>query len=1169
MLIKDRCMYDGGLQKKHRIITFFLIFIQVFFPVSLSFSSVANANTKENEFIDFNDDMAHTIDGINSLINADDVSPSLSTNLSIKNEDTTPFLKDNNFTRVNDHDLNVFDSGSLPSLGSVDISDEKENAEARMAQGAVFAGQTLFNGDVNAIDASIDYARGIGENILNQEVNDWLNQFGNARFSFGSNKTGDADLLVPIIDNPNSIVFTQIGIRSNEDRSTTNVGLGYRQYQTDWMWGVNSFYDYDLTGSNSRFGLGAELWADYFKLAANSYLRITDWHQSKLSKMRDYDERPANGFDVRAEGYLPSYAQLGAFAKYEKYFGDGVDLNTNTSPDSLKGNPSATTVGVTYTPFPLLTFKGQTARGNSNDNNIGMELTYRFGMPLSAQLDPAKVDLMRSLAGNRYDFVDRNYNIVMQYRKQDLLNISLPDSRTAEAAEIISVTATINKAKYGLKNISWSAPELISQGGTIIVTSKNTINLTLPPYVSKASSNEPHRYKLSAIGTDNEGNLSNTAVMWINVIPSKETITSLTLTPNNSILANDSDNYTAIALIKNEKGELLTGKDVTFTVSGFRNNQDVTLMTSEGDSGQIVTIQTDSIGRAVIKIKSKVSGYGILKATMKNGNSHSVRLSFIADASTARISDLILTKNNSLANGMANNIAEALVTDQFGNPVESFNLLASATNGAIVVTPSQLTNEEGKVNIKFNNTSAGNSVLTVNGSGATKSITGKFIADTSTARISSVVVSSDNAIANGKDKNTVIVTILDAYGNALNGALVELTVPSPAKYSTNPANSVTDSNGKLTINYTNTKSGPGEYSFRINNDEVTKTLTFKADSANPNSVQSSLNASPSSIEADGVDYSIITLILKDSFGNTIDGQVVNFISSLSNTTVSSVTDNGSGSYTAKLTGIKTGNTQITVTVNGVPFAISPVTISLVAGSPKQINSDIVVDKASYVAGGPVQVTVTLKDAQGNAVSGQSGALAGAVTVPNAAVKAGSSWAETGPGTGVYAITYEAQTAGTGLKAALQLTGWGGAVQSAAYAITADGGSATLISSNLTIMVDNQAANGKAKNQVKAVVTDAYGNVVQGQAVSFTSDNGASPASLSVTTNSNGEALFNVTNIKSGKTEITATVNGITQTISVNFIGDKATARITGVSLIGTVTSKLANSSDYFEFEAVV
>ena len=79
------------------------------------------------------------------------------------------------------------------------------------------------------------------------------------------------------------------------------------------------------------------------------------------------------------------------------------------------------------------------------------------------------------------------------------------------------------------------------------------------------------------------------------------------------------------------------------------------------------------------------------------------------------------------------------------------------------------------------------------------------------------------------------------------------------------------------------------------------------------------------------------------------------------------------------------------------------------------------------------VTVTLKDAQDNAVTGASSSLTTeTVTVANATQKSGSSWRDNGDGT--YTATYTATTAGTGLKATLRLSGWSGSAQSAEYAI---------------------------------------------------------------------------------------------------------------------------------------
>ncbi|EJD6040696.1 inverse autotransporter beta domain-containing protein, partial [Morganella morganii] len=667
--------------------------------------------------------------GIQALMNDDGATGSESTGVIPPAGQGSVPVQDFSGLPVSVHDNTVRQDdilSALPTLGLPDSPDENnEQPAARVAAGVSQAGQLLSADDVT--EASLGYVRSIGENLLNQQVNDWLNQVGHARIQFGSNKTGDADVLVPLVDNPNSLFFSQIGLRANEERTTTNLGLGYRQYEDGWMWGVNSFYDYDITGSNSRVGVGGELWADYLKFAANGYFRVTDWHQSTLHEMRDYDERPANGFDIRAEGYLPDYPQLGAFAKYEQYFGDGVSLAGTTSSGELKSNPSVSTIGLSYTPFPLITFKGQTSRGDSNDSQIGMELSYRFGVPLSQQLDTDNVDLMRNLAGNRYDFVDRNYNIVMQYRKQELLRIALPPTLNGEAAQTLPVTVSVLKAKYGLKSLRWSAPELLANGGEIKQTGLTTADITLPEYIFMDRNGGPQGYRVTAVGEDNEGNPSNTAEMWVNVIPSVETITKLTVTPNQSLIANNSDQFTAVALLRNDKGEVLPNKAVTFSVSGLKNPEGVTIYDADGNSGQTLTVISGPDGTATVKIISKSAGKASLQAKMRNGNSRAESITYIADLSTAKIKTLELTNNKAVADGQAKNIAVATVTDQFDNLVENFPLTARADNGATVIDPNQQTDSNGQVTIRFSSKTAGDSKLVVEGTGTSKSVTAQFI----------------------------------------------------------------------------------------------------------------------------------------------------------------------------------------------------------------------------------------------------------------------------------------------------------------------------------------------------------------------------------------------------------------------------------------------------------
>ncbi|OBU10829.1 Ig-like domain-containing protein [Morganella psychrotolerans] len=1180
--------------KTKRVTAYLLLFLQLFFPISVATSSVAYAIEQDNAVM-----MSDTFDGLNALI---DTSPapsekpagnssaghSGSNNFTVQmpagsefgvmpadpgagfisgqNGMTFPMsvstLPDPAKPAPRDNTVRTDDIFSaLPTMGLPDISPEDDAAasEAKWAGNASQAGQILSSDD--AVNASVGYARSLGENLLNQQVNDWLNQVGHARIQFGSNKTGDADLLIPLVDNPNSLLFSQFGIRANDERTTTNLGLGYRQYEEGWMWGLNSFYDYDITGSNSRVGVGGELWADYVKFAANGYFRVTDWHQSTLNEMRDYDERPANGFDVRAEGYLPDYPQLGAFAKYEQYFGDGISLAGTTSSGELKNNPSVSTVGISYTPFPLITFKGETSRGDSNDSKVGMELSYRFGVPLSQQLDTENVDLMRNLAGNRYDFVDRNYNIVMQYRKQELLRIGLPPELKGEAAQTLPVTASVLKAKYGLKSLRWSAPELEANGGEIRQTGLTTVDITLPEYVFMTRTGAPQGYRVTAVGTDNEGNLSNTAEMWVNVIPSTETITKLTVTPNRELLANNSDQFTAVALLQSDTGGVLANKAVTFSVSGLKNAGGVTIFDAEGNSGQTLTVITGADGTATIKIISKSAGKGLLKAKMRNGNSRTEAIVFVADSSTAKIKTLELTHNKALANGQEKNIALTTVTDQFDNPVNNFTLNARADNGATVVNATAQTDESGRMTTQFSSEIAGDSKLVVEGAGTSKSVTAQFIADISTAKIQSVVITHDNAIADGKAKNGVLVTVTDNRNNPLTGAPVTITVPGTARYQTQPVSGVTDSRGQLQVDITNTKAAQENYTFSINNSSETRQLTFIADETTATITDSRLVIVTNNQLADGVAANQVKATVVDKYNNRVPNIVVEFKTNHDAIPQQAqLTTDSNGEVVFNLTNTLTGATVVIAGLNNtsatktVMFTADSSTAEILSN-----NMTVVVDNSPANGTTKNRVKAIVTDARGNLVPYVSVTF----TTDNGASPASLPLLTDEQGEVFFNLT---NTVATPVSVTAQVNA---NQMTKTVTFIADTSTAQITDANLTVTQDNQPANGVAKNQVRAVVTDARNNPVPDTDVIFYSNNGAQPDTLTVTTNAQGEAVFDVTNIRAGKTTITISLNGKNKVRNVTFAPDKSTATVTDANLIIVKDRQPANGTAHNIVKAIV
>ncbi|MBD2786739.1 inverse autotransporter beta domain-containing protein, partial [Xenorhabdus sp. 3] len=81
-----------------------------------------------------------------------------------------------------------------------------------------------------------------------------------------------------------------------------------------------------------------------------TYLRLTKWRDSP--EEHGWEERPANGFDLLGEFYLPAYPNLGGKLGFEQYYGDNVALFNR---DSKQKNPSLGRIGLNYTPVPLVT----------------------------------------------------------------------------------------------------------------------------------------------------------------------------------------------------------------------------------------------------------------------------------------------------------------------------------------------------------------------------------------------------------------------------------------------------------------------------------------------------------------------------------------------------------------------------------------------------------------------------------------------------------------------------------------------------------------------------------------------------------------------------------------------------------------------------------------------
>ncbi|PVZ78039.1 hypothetical protein C9426_35210, partial [Serratia sp. S1B] len=726
----------------------------------------------------------------------------------------------------------------------------------KLAGYAMSGGTALASG--NTTKSAEQMVRSAASNELNDSAQQWLSQFGTARVQLNVNERAhldgsSADVLVPLSDSKKNMLFTQLGARNKDGRNTVNTGVGARTFHDRWMYGVNTFFDDDITGHNQRLGVGAEVWTDYLKLSANSYFGLSDWHQSR--DFTNYNERPATGYDVRAEAYLPAYPQLGGTLMYEQYQGNNVALS---SKNHLQKNPRTVTAGINYTPIPLLTLGAQHRLGNSghSDGTLNLQFNYHLGESWQSHIDPSVVAGKRTLAGSRLDLVERNNNLVLDYQKQEVIHLSMPAQLVGDAGSTLMLNALVT-AKYGLGRIDWDSAALIAAGGQVQQTATQTLSITLPNDQSE------HSYILGAVAYDTHGNASNHATVLIKVMPPSLNAQRGTLTTERvEMLANGNDTSRVILTLRDGNNNPVSGQTVTFVTT--LGSVGAVTETSPGVYSATLTAGA-SAGQATItaKLGNNIAGIAPAKVMMT------------ADINNlkASTSSLVASPTVIEANGSATSLMTLTLRDANNNPVVGQAVTFTTTLGTLSAV-----NEEG----------------------------------------------------NG------------LYSTTLTAGLVE------------GVTNITVSVGGTVLS------------------DLSTNITLKSGVISASS--STLVASPSTIVADNNSASTLTLTLKDFNGNPVEGQNVIFISSLTNSHVSSAVDHQDGTYTALLTGTTTGKADITVKVGDSDFAVNAASVTLMANNslPTIDTNNLKANNGgSTVADGKTSNTVSLPvtDANGNPLPG--------------------------------------------------------------------------------------------------------------------------------------------------------------------------------------------------------
>ena len=1037
------------------------------------------------------------------------------------------------------------------NLKAMQMERDGKDPQMQVAEVAQQSG-TLLARDMDSEQAA-SMARGWVASSASAQATDWLSRWGTARVSLGvdedfSLKSSSFEFLHPWYETPDNLVFSQHTLHRTDDRTQTNHGIGWRYFTSSWMSGVNMFIDHDLTRYHTRTGMGVEYWRDYLKLSGNGYLRLSNW-RSAPELDNDYEARPANGWDLRAEGWLPAWPQLGGKLVYEQYYGDEVAL---FGKDERQNDPHAITAGLSYTPVPLISFSAEQRQGKQgeNDTRIGMELTLQPGHSLQKQLDPAEVAARRSLVGSRYDLVDRNNNIVLEYRKKELVRLTLTDPLKGKPGEVKSLVSSL-QTKYALKGYDIEAAALQSAGGKVAVSGKD-IQITIPPYRFTAMPETDNTYPIAVTAEDSKGNFSRREESMVVVEKPTLSLTDSTLSVDLQILLADGKSTSTLTYTaRDSSGKPIPGMTLKTQVKGL---QDFALSEwKDNGNGTYTQIVTAGKTSGALSLMPQFNGDDIAKTP--------ALIAIVANTASRADSTIETDQDNYVAGKPI--VVKVTLKDDNGNGVtgrkELLKQAVKVDNTKADAVSAWTEESEGIYKASYTAHLIGDKLtaqLTMPGWQTKHSDAFSIAGDKDTAKIAAMQITANNAVAR-RDHNTVAVTVRDVHQNLLQGQNVTFTVVNGAAVFADPNGGIvtTDKDGIASVNLASDQAVNSLIKAEINGSSQSVEVSF---------ITGDISQLTSTIKTDDVSYTAggkikVSVTLMDEQKNLVKG-MASLLAGSGVVEVSGTDKNETGNWSEESDGVYT-NTRTAKIAGDRHYA----TLKLSTWSSAQQSdayairesgavlaySSIVTDKTAYTAGGAIKVTVTLKDSYENLVGGQRDAINQAIQLPN--TKAESiAWNEDQKG--IYTATYTALLPGTGLKAQLQMSGWANALTSNDYSISGDAASAQIVAMQVTTGNPDVLANGSDRHTVNVRVEDQFGNVLPEQTVTFTVTKGAAVfanagQSADIRTDAHGMAEVDLSSTVADASTVEAKINQSSDSKTVNFVADVSTAQVAELVVI--------------------
>lgn len=1000
---------------------------------------------------------------------------------------------------------------------------------------------TLLSQDMNSEQAS-GMARGWASSEASGAMTDWLNNFGTARISLGvdedfSLKNSQFDFLHPWYDTPDYLLFSQHTLHRTDDRTQINTGLGWRHFTSSWMSGINLFFDHDLSRYHSRAGLGAEYWRDYLKLSSNAYIGLTGW-RSAPELDNDFEARPANGWDLRAEGWLPAWPQLGGKLVYEQYYGDEVALFDKNDRQS---NPHAITAGLNYTPFPLLTLSAEQRQGKQgeNDTRFAVDLTWQPSSSMQKQLNPDEVAGRRSLAGSRYDLIDRNNNIVLEYRKKELIRLSLLDPVKGKSGEIKPLVSSL-QTKYALKGYNIEAAALEAAGGKVSTSGKD-ITVTLPGYRFTNTPETDNTWSIDVTAEDVKGNLSrheqSMVVIQAPTLSQKDSLLSV----NPLTVAADKKSTTTLTVTAHDSdGTPVPGLALQTRSEGV---QDITLSdwTDNGDGSytQILTAGTTS---GSVTLTPQINGESAVKESIVVN---------IVPVVSSRDHSSITIDNVSYYAGDDIKVRVELKDDS-NQPVayQKEELVKAVTvenskPGATIVWHEEQPGVYAANYPAYKQGTALRAQLSLhNWNAPLQSHIYNIEANQNKARVATLSATNNDVYADKKTFNTLTINVTDESDNPLTNHQVTFKNEKGSAEFVEPPQQNTDAYGVATINMVSQVAEENTISATLPNGFSQRIIAkFVSDSSTPKFKQ--LVADPDTIIAGNSQGSTLTAIITDFHNNPLKDMKVNFVapggSQLDNTTA---TTDQSGIVRVHLTSSKAGSYSVDASLEVDKNIHQSVTITVVPNREQSVMT-LNAGSGSAIANNTNIVTLTarVKDVYGHPLPDEDvkftlpASMTGNFTLSSetARTDANGDAVVTLRGTKAGEFTVTATLTRNNTVAYQQVTFIG------------DTNSAQL--QPLTASLNSIVAGNSTGSTLTATILDAYQNPLKDQLVTFQS-NDVTLSETEVTTNTLGQATVTMTSNIAGQHNVVVSRKAQAsdnKTFSLSVLPDESSAKVISIT----------------------